>query len=220
MSSAIAGQAEPPAPQGAATVVDGDDATRRRAMRLLSEAGFELSAQPRFGALVILLSRAGDSERVRAVRASAEAHPDARILAVMSSGAANASLRRALLAGAKGIIFDDDLDRALVPTARAMLAGQLAVPSALSRQIAPRPLSYREKQIMRLVVLGSTNREIAHKLYLAESTVKTHLSSAFRKLDARSRSEAVARILDPDVGYGMGILAYADGNGMAERAAG
>ena len=45
---------------------------------------------------------------------------------------------------------------------------------------------------------GLTNREIAPQLYLAESTVKTHLSSAFRKLDARSRAEAVARIQDPE----------------------
>jgi DNA-binding NarL/FixJ family response regulator len=64
-------------------------------------------------------------------------------------------------------------------------------------------------------VLGFTNREIADKLYLAESTVKTHLSSAFTKLDARSRSEAVARILDPESGYGVGILAIADGATVA-----
>jgi DNA-binding NarL/FixJ family response regulator len=87
-----------------------------------------------------------------------------------------------------------------------MLAGQLVVPLVLSQQIAPRPLSHREKQILGLVVLGLTNREIAQKLYLAESTVKTHLSSAFRKIDARSRSEAVARITDPSSGYGTGII--------------
>ena len=82
------------------------------------------------------------------------------------------------------------------------------------RQIAPRPLSYREKQILGLVVLGFTNREIADKLFLAESTVKTHLSSSFAKLDAHSRSEAAARILDPEAGYGVGILAIA-GDGTA-----
>jgi DNA-binding NarL/FixJ family response regulator len=203
-----------------ATVVGGHDATRQRAAQLLAAAGFELSAHPDQGALVVLLGTAAHSARVRAIREAAGAHPEVRILALMPASAPNASLRRALLAGAKGIIFDDDLDRALVATARAMLAGQLAVPSVLSRQIAPRPLSYREKEIMRLVVLGATNREIADKLYLAESTVKTHLSSAFRKLDARSRSEAVARILDPDTGYGVGILAFADAGNQADRAAG
>jgi DNA-binding NarL/FixJ family response regulator len=203
-----------------ATVVGGHDASRRLAAQLLIAAGFDLRTHPEPGTLVVLLGRGNHSARVREVRVAAEAHPEARILAVMPANAPNASLRRALLAGAKGIIFDGDLDRALVATARALLAGQLAVPSGLSRQIAPRPLSYREKQILRLVVLGSTNREIADKLYLAESTVKTHLSSAFRKLDARSRSEAVSRILDPEAGYGVGFLAFADGSALPDRVAG
>jgi DNA-binding NarL/FixJ family response regulator len=203
-----------------ATVVGGHDASRRRAAQLLAEAGFELRSQAVPGGLVVLLGTEPESARTRAIRAAAEAHPEAHILASMPAGATNASLRRALLAGAKGIVFDHDLERALVATARAMLAGQLAVPSVLSRQIAPRPLSYREKEIMRLVVLGATNREIALKLYLAESTVKTHLSSAFRKLDARSRSDAVARILDPETGYGAGVLALADAGNLADRAAG
>ena len=91
-----------------------------------------------------------------------------------------------------------------------MLAGQLAVPVSLGRQIAPRPLSHREKQILSLVIRGCTNREIAHKLFLAESTVKTHLSSSFRKLDAGARSEAVERIMDPENGYGTVILELGD----------
>jgi DNA-binding CsgD family transcriptional regulator len=96
-----------------------------------------------------------------------------------------------------------------------MLAGQLTVPTALGRQLAPRPLSHREKQILALVMAGRTNREIANKLYLAESTVKTHLSSAFRKLDARSRSEAVTRIMDPESGYGATILELANDGAIA-----
>jgi DNA-binding NarL/FixJ family response regulator len=130
----------------------------------------------------------------------------------MSAEAPNAALRKALLAGAEGIVLEPDLERALGPTAWAVLAGQLSVPLTLSRQIAPRPLSYREKQILSLVVLGLTNREIASRLYLAESTVKTHLSSAFRKIDARSRAEAVSRLQDPESGYGMALIAQPDGS--------
>jgi DNA-binding NarL/FixJ family response regulator len=66
------------------------------------------------------------------------------------------------------------------------------------------------------VVLGFTNRQIADKLFLAESTVKTHLSSAFGKLDAHSRADVTARILDPENGYGVGILSL--GNGAATPA--
>jgi DNA-binding NarL/FixJ family response regulator len=185
---------------------------RHRAAQLLAECGFAVTAgASKRGGLVVVICDGGDTDRVRAVREGTASHAGAPVLAVMPAGAPNASLRRVLLAGASGIVFDDDLDRALAPSARAMLAGQLVVPLVLSQQIAPRPLSHREKQILGLVVLGFTNREIAQKLYLAESTVKTHLSSAFRKIDARSRSEAVARIQDPESGYGMGILAIVDG---------
>jgi DNA-binding NarL/FixJ family response regulator len=213
MSIASARQATSPRPRPVTTVlVGGEPAARRQATRLLEDAGFRVNedARPSPSALILLLSEATDAERVGKVRACGETQPDACILAIMPAGAANASLRRVLLAGVTGIVLDDDLERTLVPTARATIAGQLTVPTALVRQIAPQPLSYREKQILALVMLGRTNREIAHKLYLAESTVKTHLSSAFRKLDARSRSEAVTRIMDPETGYGATILDIAN----------
>jgi hypothetical protein len=54
--------------------------------------------------------------------------------------------------------------------------------------------------------MGYMNSQIAERLFLAESTVKSHLSSAFRKLGVRSRNEAVDLILNPERGLGMGIL--------------
>jgi DNA-binding NarL/FixJ family response regulator len=205
-----------------AAILGGDPGDRRHVAELLATAGFAPCAHDDLSApigakpdtLAVLLGRGNAPERIRDLRTVAEMNPKVRIVASMPTDAPNASLRRALLAGAAGLVLDRDLDRALVATGHAVLAGQLAVPSALMRQIAPRPLSYREKQILGLVVLGFTNREIADKLFLAESTVKTHLSSSFAKLDAHSRSEAAARILDPEAGYGVGILAIA-GDGTA-----
>ena len=72
------------------------------------------------------------------------------------------------------------------------------------------PLSERQRTILRLVVRGFTNRQIADELYLAESTVKTHLSSAFTKLDTHSRAEVTELILDPDEGRGLGVLGVTD----------
>jgi DNA-binding NarL/FixJ family response regulator len=67
-------------------------------------------------------------------------------------------------------------------------------------------LSGREKQALGLVIMGLSNRQIASQLYLAESTVKCHLSSAFAKLGVRSRHEAVTEILAPNSRLGIGIL--------------
>jgi DNA-binding NarL/FixJ family response regulator len=190
----------------ATAVVGGDAQMCGRIAELLTDSGFQLAPGAPPALVLLVLTEATEAERVGELRTLGESNPDAAILAIMPTAAPNASLRRVLLAGATGIVLDDDLERALVPTARAMLAGQLTVPTVLGRQIAPRPLSHREKQIIALVMLGRTNREIAAKLYLAESTVKTHLSSAFRKLDARSRSEAVTRIMDPENGYRATIM--------------
>jgi DNA-binding CsgD family transcriptional regulator len=115
-------------------------------------------------------------------------------------------MRGALLAGAAGVVVLESLDSALAPCVQAVLAGQTCVPKEHWREIEPPALSAREKQILGLVVMGCMNSEIAAQLYLSESTVKSHLSSAFGKLGVRSRNEATNLILDPDRGLGMGIL--------------
>jgi DNA-binding NarL/FixJ family response regulator len=203
-----------PSPSAVAAVVGGDADARFGVVHLLGTAGFEVRSTIQPEILVVMLPARGEAARLRDIRELAEADPTCSILAIVPADAPNASLRRSLLAGSAGIVYDNEVEQALVATARAILAGQLAVPSALGRQLAPRPLSHREKQILGLVVKGKTNREIANSLFLAESTVKTHLSSAFRKIDARSRAEAVARIQDPESGYGPSILAIADGGGV------
>ncbi len=116
-------------------------------------------------------------------------------------------IRAALTAGAAGIVLRENLDSALGSCLQAVLAGQTCVPREHWRQIDPPALSTREKQILGLVVMGYMNSQIAEQLFLAESTVKSHLSSAFGKLGVRSRNEAVNLILDPERGLGMGILA-------------
>lgn len=54
-------------------------------------------------------------------------------------------------------------------------------------------LSYRELEVLRLIAIGYSNGEIAQKLYLTENTVKTHIKRLFAKLDANSRTHAVAQ---------------------------
>jgi DNA-binding NarL/FixJ family response regulator len=116
-------------------------------------------------------------------------------------------LRVALAAGADGVVLEDELTSTLGPSLAAVRAGQVCVPRLHARQVEPAALSTREKQILGLVVMGYMNSQIAEQLFVAESTVKSHLSSAFGKLGVRSRNEAVELILDTERGLGMGILA-------------
>jgi DNA-binding NarL/FixJ family response regulator len=116
-------------------------------------------------------------------------------------------LRVALSGGAAGVVLERDLATALGPALQAARAGQLCVPRQHSEQVEPASLSPREKQILGLVVMGYMNGQIAEQLFVAESTVKSHLSSAFSKLGVRSRTEAAELILDSERGLGVGILA-------------
>ena len=193
-----------------AFVLETDDAARTRAVRpLLAAAGFSFESAPGTQSLTVVLARDDAQAQLREIAAAAEHHPGVPLLAVMAAGPTGTLMRRALRTGAHGIVLEDRLAETFVPTALAVAAGQVAGPPGLRRQLAPKALSHREKQMLGLVVLGYTNRQIADKLFVAESTVKTHLSSAFAKLDARSRAEAAALILDPEEGYGLGILSIA-----------
>jgi DNA-binding NarL/FixJ family response regulator len=127
-------------------------------------------------------------------------------IVVVCEGIERWEVRAALAGGVAGVVLAEEMETALVPCLRAVKAGQVCVPKRHWRQVEPPVLSTREKQILGLVVMGYMNSQIAERLFLAESTVKSHLSSAFGKLGVRSRNEAVNLILDGERGFGMGIL--------------
>ncbi|HNT78524.1 MAG TPA: LuxR C-terminal-related transcriptional regulator, partial [Anaerolineae bacterium] len=66
-------------------------------------------------------------------------------------------------------------------------------PTTLNPQPLIEPLSDRELEVLALVTDGATNREIADRLYIAASTVKTHINNLYGKLGAANRVQAVAR---------------------------
>ncbi len=127
-------------------------------------------------------------------------------------------VRWAVDKGADGVVWDSRLAEVLMPTLQCVIAGQLVVPGDARRQTHPPELTTREKQVLSLVVMGLSNGEIARQLYLTESTVKSHLGTAFRKLGVRSRAEAARLVADPERGFGTGILAITS-PGLSSRKA-
>jgi DNA-binding NarL/FixJ family response regulator len=156
--------------------------------------------------LIVLWIDDTASGMTRCIEPLTRAYPDTPIV-LTCTAIERWGVRAALTAGVVGVVLWKDLPAALGPCVQAVQAGQTCVPRTHWRQIEPPALSSREKQILGLVVMGYMNGQIAQQLFLAESTIKSHLSSAFRKLGVRSRNEAVNLILDPERGLGMGILA-------------
>jgi DNA-binding NarL/FixJ family response regulator len=114
----------------------------------------------------------------------------------------------AIAAGASGFLLKDTRAEVLADAVRTVAGGEaLVAPSILRRLIAhhsaPRPaqhhpaarqvqqLTGRELEVLLLLGKGLSNTEIAHTLWISESTVKTHVSRIFAKLDVRDRAQAV-----------------------------
>jgi DNA-binding NarL/FixJ family response regulator len=146
--------------------------------------------------VAIDLSQAISARRLRAMQSN---EAGGRIVAV-SPACGAPGLRRAVRAGAHSVVLEDQLEDALAPAVRAAAAGLSAVPAPLRCGSERLALSHREREVLRLAVTGNTNAEIASTLFLAESTVKSHLSSAYRKLGAGTRNEAASMIFDPNEG--------------------
>lgn len=158
-------------------------------------------------AVVVELADREPAAQVAELRGVAPGLP----IVTLTGGLTTRRLRALLGAGADAVVLDGDAPRALGPAIRSACAGQLSIPGSLRQTQETPVLSTREKQVLGLVVLGLSNSEIAAKLHLSQSTVKSHLSSSFSKLGVRSRSQAAALILDPTTGLGTGILTIMGG---------
>ena len=189
----------------------GDDARDSVLGALDEEPGLDPEARPwparkERGTPDAVVVRAPCSERLTALKQRLGG-PKAVALAAPATSRDDA--RAVIAQGADAVLLAEDVPGLVVSAVRAALDGLLVLSAPLGAAIERPPLTPREKQILALVVMGYTNREIADQLVLAESTVKSHLFSAFRRLGVRSRSEAVALITDPARGLGSGILTIA-----------
>ena len=109
-------------------------------------------------------------------------------------------------AGAAGYLLKSVRGRDLVRAIRAIRSGESVLhPNIIAKllkrvmtmsteaQKSQELLSERESEILKLVAMGMTNREIARKLFLSERTIKAHLTNIFNKLNVASRSEAIVK---------------------------
>ena len=128
----------------------------------------------------------------RALLELKETMPDLPIV-VVSNQTGQRPISKALRNGAMAYVYADQAG--VLPSAlRAVVAGLTVVPADVRRHAVPPAFSHRERQVLDLAVRGYTNTQIARELFLAESTVKSHLSACFRKLGVSSRSEAAAAL--------------------------
>jgi DNA-binding NarL/FixJ family response regulator len=116
----------------------------------------------------------------------------------------------ALRAGAVGYLLKDVSAARLVEALHAAARGESVLHPRVATRVVARvaqlddssparpqppavPLSERELQVVRLLADGRSNREIARSLFLAEGTVKNHISTLLAKLDARDRTQAALK---------------------------
>jgi DNA-binding NarL/FixJ family response regulator len=148
-------------------------------------------------AIAILVCDLDQPEGMAMLRRGRDKLAGSAIVAV-SPPATATGVRRGLDAGADAIVFEPMIESTLAVTISAVGSGQAVVPRELRASVQRPALSHRERQVLTFVTQGLTNSEIAEELFLSESTVKSHLSSAFAKFGVRSRREAAALFLEFD----------------------
>jgi DNA-binding NarL/FixJ family response regulator len=126
---------------------------------------------------------------------------------VLTTYETDGDILRAVEAGAAGYLLKDLARAELADSVRSAARGETVLaPSVAARlvdQLRHRPerprLSERETAVLRLVAEGCTNAEIGRRLFIGESTVKTHLLRSFAKLGVTDRTAAVTSAMRHDL---------------------
>ena len=132
-------------------------------------------------------------------------HPDIPVV-VVSASEDNQDIRRAMEADASGFIPKSMSGRAMLDILRRILDGETYVPEqadGLSFTSAEDPaagLTPRQREVLRLMCAGQSNKAIAQTLGMAEGTVKIHVTAILKALNAANRTQAV--IMASHYGYG------------------
>ena len=124
--------------------------------------------------------------------------PMARII-VLTTFDGDEDIFRALQAGARGYLLKgSDIDE-LVSAIMAVHSGKSRIPAPVAERLAERmsnpTLTERETDVLKLIVGGNSNKEIASALFISEATVKTHINNLLGKLGVTDRTQAATTAL-------------------------
>jgi two-component system response regulator DesR len=131
----------------------------------------------------------GDDSGAALTQRIREVCPRTRVLLMSRNGGITAQSARA--AGAFGSVPKDWSAHDLAGAARMVALGMTVF--APDRDQPGTLLSERERQVLHLIAAGSTNREIAERLFLSPHTVKDHTSTLYKKVKAKNRADAIQR---------------------------
>ena len=124
--------------------------------------------------------------------------PETQVIVLTTVGEEDAFVVRAVRAGAIGYVPKDADLHVLIETIRSAAKGQVHLSPRVAARLMQEmrspsnelPLTERERQVLRELATGRTNKEIARSLYIAETTVKSHVRAILAKLDVQSRTQA------------------------------
>ncbi len=172
-------------------------------MKVVAEAqdGIEAVTQfeqvrPDVSVLDLEMPRLNGLDAIRQIR---QKDNQARIV-VLTTYAGDERIHRALEAGASAYVLKDATTDVVLNAIRKVHRGGAFIDPAVAVELARHSmsggaLSEREIEVLRLISRGRSNKEIAADLFIAESTVKTHVSTIYEKLKVTDRTEAVVKAI-------------------------
>lgn len=138
--------------------------------------------------------RLPDMSGIEATIAIRAEYGDARVI-ILTTFEGDAEIQRALEGGASGYLLKSMPPRELVAGIREVHAGRKCLPpqvlASLAEHLGEQALTHRELEVLRALVRGGGNRDIAKGLFISEETVKVHIRHILEKLGAADRTEAV-----------------------------
>lgn len=137
-------------------------------------------------------------EGLEAVIQIRTATPTARIV-ILTTYDTDEDIYQCLQAGARGYLLKDATAAELAQAVRKVHAGKRFIPPDVAMKLAERiesdELTAREKDVLEIMVQGSTTAQLAEALHISEGTVKFHINNIFQKLNVSDRTQAVVTAL-------------------------